>query len=67
MEKARLFVINAEKSRRKNFQITCYGNHITLCFWSGSRGNQYEVWMGDDEKAHEKMIQETNVNPCKSM
>ena len=46
-----MFVTNTKKSRRKNFEITCYGDHFILCFWSGSRGNQYEVWMGSDGKA----------------
>ena len=61
-----MLVTNAEKSRRKNFQITCYGNHFILCFWSGSRGNQYEVWMGDDEKAQVETIQETSCCKCMS-
>jgi hypothetical protein len=39
MQNARLIVTAAPEARRKNFEIRCYGDHIQLCFYSGSREN----------------------------
>ena len=43
MEKARLIVTEAHESSRKDYEIRCYGEHISLCFYSGSRGNKISV------------------------
>jgi hypothetical protein len=43
MQKARLIVAGAPESCRKNFEITCYGEHISFRFCSGSRGNKIAV------------------------
>ncbi len=43
MQKARLIVTEAGEPRRKDFEIWCYGQHISMCFWSGNRGNQIVV------------------------
>ena len=43
MQKARLIVTEAGEPLRKDFEIWCYGQHISLCFWSGNRGNEIVV------------------------
>ena len=43
MQKARLIVTQVGESCRKDFAITCYGDHISLRFWSGSRRNKIVV------------------------
>ena len=49
MQKALMIVTEATESRRENFEISCYGDHICFSFWSGSRGNKIVVQMVDDE------------------
>ncbi|CAB4019451.1 Hypothetical predicted protein [Paramuricea clavata] len=43
MQKTSLIVTDTGESCRKDFEITCYGDHIALCFCSGSRGNRIVV------------------------
>ena len=43
MQMARETVTECSESCRKNFQITCDGDHISLCFWSGSKANRFVV------------------------
>ena len=64
MERARTTVTDAKESYRKNFEITCVGDHISLRFWSGSRRNKLRVQMGDDEKADVKTIRELTCGEC---
>ena len=45
--KARVIVSETSESRRKNFQITCTGDHINWCFYSGSKGNKIEIIVED--------------------
>jgi hypothetical protein len=40
MQNARLIVAETRESIRKDFEIMCYGEHISLCFWSGKRENK---------------------------
>lgn len=47
MQKARLIVTNAPEWCRKNFELTCYAEHFTLVFWSGSRKNKMVVQVAD--------------------
>ncbi len=49
MQRARRIVTEAKESCRRNLEITCYGDHITLLFWSGSRGNKIAVQLVDGE------------------
>ncbi len=49
MQKARRIVTEAGEARRKDFEISCYGNHISLCFWSGKRRNQIVVQVDQGE------------------
>ena len=49
MEKASLIVKEIKESRRKNFEITCYSDHFSLCFWSGSRRNEFVAQPDEDE------------------
>ena len=42
-------VTDVQEVRRNNFEITCYGEHISLCFWSGSRENTVVVELVDEE------------------
>jgi hypothetical protein len=49
MQKARVIVTGTPESRRNNFEITCYGDHISLCFYSGARGNQLVVQVEGDK------------------
>lgn len=49
MQKALVIVTEATESRRKDFEIVCCGDHICLCFWSGSRGNQIVVQVANNE------------------
>ena len=43
MQMARTIITETSLPCRKNLEITCYGDHISYCFWSGSRGNQLVV------------------------
>ena len=43
MQMAREIVTNTSESCRKNFQITCYGEHFSLRFRSGAKENQIVV------------------------
>ena len=55
MKKASVTVTLAGEIRRRNFEITCYGEHLFLCFWSGSRGNQVVIQIDDEGKIrHDK-------------
>jgi hypothetical protein len=36
-------VLKTSESRRKSCEITCLGEHLSLCFWSGKRKNKLEV------------------------
>jgi hypothetical protein len=58
MQKARLIVTEAGGPRRGNFEITCYGDHISLCFWSGFRENQIVVQVNRGE-IHVNITEET--------
>ena len=49
MQKSRLIVTETEESVRTDFEITCYGEHISLCFWSGKRENKILVQMVKEE------------------
>ena len=40
---------DTRESCRKDFEITCYGDHIALCFWSGSRGNRIVIQVVNGE------------------
>ena len=59
MQKARLIVTGASESRRKNFQITCYADHLDLCFWSGSRGNQVVLQVDDEGAVYADVVRVT--------
>ena len=43
MQKARLIVTEAESWARKNFEITCYCDHFSVVFYSGSRYHEAVV------------------------
>ena len=45
--KSSLIVSETPESRRRNFQITCTGDHINWCFYSGSEGNKIEIIVQD--------------------
>jgi hypothetical protein len=47
MQKIRLIATELKESCRKDLELTCYGDHIHLCFWSGSRGNKIVVQIVD--------------------
>ena len=49
MQKSRLIVTETGESVRKNFEITCYGEHISLGFRSGKRQNKIVVQMVEGE------------------
>lgn len=49
MQKARLIVTEAESWARKNFQITCYCDHFSYVFYSGSRYHQVVVQVSGGE------------------
>jgi hypothetical protein len=66
MERARTTVTDAKESYRKNFEITCVGDHISLCFWSGSREIQFVVEMDRDEKVRVQEISQKGKF-CKQM
>ena len=57
MQKAVGTVRDTSESCRKNYKITCYGKHISLCFWSGSRGN--EIVVENDEKVKVTTVKQT--------
>ena len=40
---ARLIVTKAQEWCRKNFEMTCYGDHFALVFYSGARENKFVV------------------------
>ena len=48
-QKARVIVTEAESWARKNFQITCYGDHFPYVFYSGSRCHQVVVQVSGGE------------------
>ena len=53
MQMARTIITDTSLSCRKDLEITCYGDHISYCFWSGSRGNQLVVQANKGEiKVH---------------
>ena len=43
MQMARTIITETSLSCRKDLEITCYGDHVSYCFWSGSRGNRLVV------------------------
>ena len=43
MQKVRLIATETEEWCRKNFEVTCYGEHFTLIFWSGARKDRMVV------------------------
>ena len=43
MQSARLVVTNTKTCYRENLELTCYGDHFTLIFWSGARKNKMVV------------------------
>ena len=43
MQMAREIVTECSESCRKDFQITCYGDHLSLRFCSGSKKNRFVV------------------------
>ena len=43
MQCTRQEVTERSESCLRNFQITCYGDHISLRFWSGSKENRFVV------------------------
>ena len=49
MQKSRLIVTETGNSARKNYEITCYCEHFSLCFWSGKRENKIVVQMVEGE------------------
>ena len=49
MEKARLIVAETEEWVCKDFEITCYGEHISLRFTFGKRRNKIVVQMVEKE------------------
>jgi formylmethanofuran dehydrogenase subunit C len=49
MQKARVIVTEAESWARKNFQITCYGDHFSYVFYSGSRYHQVVIQVSGGE------------------
>ncbi|CAB4004424.1 Hypothetical predicted protein, partial [Paramuricea clavata] len=49
MQKTSVIVAESGKSCREDFEITCHGDHIALCFWSGSRGNRIVVQVVNGE------------------
>ncbi|CAB4004425.1 Hypothetical predicted protein [Paramuricea clavata] len=49
IQKTSLIVTETGESCRKDFEITCHGDHIALCFWSGSRGNSIVVQVVNGE------------------
>ena len=48
IEKARLIVSELPESCRKHLQITCYAEHFTQCFRSGSGGNDIAIQTNGD-------------------
>ena len=49
MQKVSLLVTETEEWCRENFEVTCYGEHFTRVFWSGSRRNKMVVQMVGEE------------------
>ena len=48
MQEARKIVTQLEEKEKwysclRNFEMTCYGEHFTLVFWSGSRTNKMVI------------------------
>ena len=43
MQTSRFIATEAQEWCRKNLEITCYGEHISLVFWSGARQNKFVV------------------------
>ena len=43
MQETRKLVTEKSESCRKNFKITCFTDHFSLCFWSGDKRNEFVV------------------------
>ena len=43
MQMARLVATEAEECCRKNFEMTCYGEHFSLVFYAGARENKFVI------------------------
>ena len=43
MQMARLIVTKTSESCLRNFELTCYGEHFSIIFWSGSRQNKFVI------------------------
>ena len=50
MIRTRVLVIMLSESCRRDVEITCRGQHIFYCFWSGSRGNHIEVKTNEENE-----------------
>ena len=49
MQKSCLIVTETGESARTDFEIACYGEHISLCFCSGKRKNKIVVQVVEGE------------------
>ena len=49
MQLLRLIVTELRESCRKNLQITCYGDHISYCFYSGAGDNEIVVQIDGED------------------
>ena len=43
MQMSRFITTEAQEWCRRNIEITCYGEHFSLVFWSGARQNKFVV------------------------
>ena len=59
MEKARFIVTELPRTCRRNMEITCYGEHFTYCFWSGSRKNKLVFEENEQNKIIVTTIRQT--------
>lgn len=49
MQMARMITTEAQEWCRTNFEMTCYGEHFSLVFYSGARQNKFVIQMVREE------------------
>ena len=59
MIKARVIVTELPELCRKDLELTCIGEHISYCFWSGSRGNQIVVQPNEENRIVATTVRQT--------